>query len=173
MRPAAAVLVVVLLAACSGGKNAPHAASSPSPAAVSPTTPASTPRPTAAPLVVEKVPDGPDAFRQFSSPSKNIGCAMGHGYVRCDIYGHTWKLPPRPSDCDADWGSGTEVTTGDAAATVGICASDAAGGGPVMAYGHALRIGDLQCASYRLGVECVHIGTRHGFFLSRERVRVS
>lgn len=174
MRRASAVLAVLLLTpACSGGKNAPPAASSPSPAAASPTTPAGTPAPTAARLVVERVPDGPGAFRAFSSPSKNIGCEMDQGYVRCDIYEHNWKLAPRPGDCDADWGAGTELSTDDEAATVGVCASDAAGGGPVMAYGHALRIGDVQCASYPTGVECVHVGTEHGFFLSRERVRVS
>jgi hypothetical protein len=45
----------------------------------------------------------------FSSPSKNIGCALDRTAVRCDIRQRDWRPPPKPRSCELDWGFGLTV----------------------------------------------------------------
>ena len=42
----------------------------------------------------------------FSSPTKNIGCALDRTAVRCDIRQRNWRPPPKPPSCQLDWGFG-------------------------------------------------------------------
>jgi hypothetical protein len=111
------------------------------------------------------------AYTQFITPSDNIGCLISRMYVRCDIDEHHWRLPPKPADCDSDWGPGTIL---DARAHVGICASDSAHGGVtrVLAYGHALRLGRYRCDSSETGLRCKNLRTGHGFLISRARYKL-
>ena len=60
-------------------------------------------------------------------PTGNIACDLGGsdaavvGGVRCDIRDQTWVPPPKPADCELDWGGGLSLA--DGAATV-TCTSD-------------------------------------------------
>ena len=80
-----------------------------------------------------------------------------------------WDLPPRPTSCDTDWGPDVEVESSRTATF--RCASDAVpydfDGARRLAYEHAIRFGDMQCASSRSGVRCESLRTGHGCTVSR------
>jgi hypothetical protein len=104
------------------------------------------------------------------TPSRNIGCVMDEGFVRCDIGDADWTLPPRPAGCDLDWIHGVELGT---EVRVGICAGDTAMGGPdVLAYGTSVSRGDLRCESAQTGLTCRNGATGAGFRLSRAAVEL-
>ena len=88
-------LLLLVVTGCSSGT--PSA----TPTTLPPTVPASVGPTAKAALTVRIVKPGD--FTQFSSPTGNIGCALFENTARCDINQHTWKLPPRPADCDGDW----------------------------------------------------------------------
>src|SRR5829696_9110960 len=63
-------------------------------------------------------------LKQFQSPSHNVGCYVANGKsVRCDIREHTWPTPPKPSNCDVDYGQGVGLGSGEAGY---VCAGDTA-----------------------------------------------
>jgi hypothetical protein len=109
---------------------------------------------------------------QFQSPSHNIGCVLTKKFVRCDIREHTWPTPPKPADCDVDYGQGVAVDQHGRADYV--CAGDTAldPGSPVLDYGDRISKGNIRCASKTKGIRCVNLDTRDGFFLSRETVHL-
>jgi len=109
------------------------------------------------------------------TPTKNIGCAIteenGYPEARCDIADRRWTPPPKPASCNLDFGY-TVAVPARGKGRFG-CASDTAlGSGPVLPYGHGVRLGRFECVSQRSGVTCKNMDTRHGFFLSRETVRL-
>jgi hypothetical protein len=111
-------------------------------------------------------------FKFFQTPSGNIACAMGGGVVRCDILQHSFVAPPKPADCDVDWGNGVAVARkgpGDF-----VCAGDTvfAPENPVLGYGERQVKNRFRCTSKQKGVRCVNTKSRHGFFLSRDEVRL-
>jgi hypothetical protein len=125
------------------------------------------------------VTPSPGAFTlsDFQTPSHNVKCSLaqeadGKGWVRCDVYEHTWSFPPKPADCDLDWGSVATLANDGKPAKMGACVSDPAGGDTVLAYGHALRLGDLECRSAANGLTCVDVRRGHGFVVSRSSYRV-
>jgi Family of unknown function (DUF6636) len=109
----------------------------------------------------------------FQTPSHNIGCiylAPGQDspkpYLRCDIGGGLHPLPPRPKNCDLDWGYGFSMAgTGRARP---FCAGDTARipKARILAYGKTWRKGPFTCVSQRTGLRCTN-ASRRGFFLSR------
>jgi hypothetical protein len=102
---------------------------------------------------------------QFALPSGNIGCYIGDGSVRCDIGERQWEPPPPPQPCELDYGHGIEL---DAEGTRFVCAGDTVLGSPdVLAYGDHVQHGQIRCDSDTDGVRCQHLGTGHGFHLSR------
>jgi hypothetical protein len=106
------------------------------------------------------------ALSSFRTPSGNVGCQMGTGYVRCDIRKHSWKAPSKPKSCQLDFGQGVEVTrTGKGHF---VCAGDTAldPHAPVLAYGNDSHSGGIRCQSRRAGVTCTADKSHHGFFLS-------
>jgi hypothetical protein len=111
-------------------------------------------------------------FKFFQTPSGNIACAMGGGFVRCDIQEHSWTAPPKPSFCDVDWGGGLEVGRKDPADYV--CAGDTVFSpeNPVLQYGERQIKNRFRCTSKQKGVRCVNTKSGHGFFLSRDDVRL-
>lgn len=111
-------------------------------------------------------------FKFFQTPSGNIACAMGGGAVRCDILEHGWTAPPKPSWCDVDWGSGAQV--GRKGKGSFVCAGDTvfAPDNPVLSYGDRLTKNRFRCASKQKGVRCVNRRDKHGFFLSRQSVKL-
>jgi hypothetical protein len=110
-------------------------------------------------------------YKYFHSPSGNIGCALFKGGVRCDIREHSWPTPPKPADCDVDYGGGVGVGRHDPAGYV--CAGDTVlNAGDVLQYGDRISAGPIRCASKTKGMRCVNRDTKHGFFLSREVVHL-
>ena len=154
-----AVLVIGTLAACSSGGGGKQSAS---------TSTSGTAAPTTSRL------RGPDQqLGAFRAPSGNIGCELVATQVaRCDIRDHSWAPPPKPADCDLDWGFGLQVaTTGQAGF---VCAGDTAvdPASPVLTYGQRARQGSFVCESAETGVTCTNEATGRGFFLSRESYRI-
>lgn len=161
--------LLLLLAACSSGGG------SPDPTAAPTTTPPTTAAPTVAPSPSPSLRIATERGDvHFRTPTGNIGCYLvaDEGSVGCDIAEHTWRLPPRPTACDADWAATLSVArTGPA--EVGACRSDTALGGPrVLAYGTGVRSGGIECVSETRGVTCRSVGSGRGFFLSRASYRV-
>jgi hypothetical protein len=122
------------------------------------------------PATAARTDTGPDAFL---SPSRNIGCRVSTTSVRCDIKERDWQAPPKPADCNLDWGFALGVS-GQAAGQF-RCAGDTASGGvtTVLPYGSVSRRGPLECRSQEVGMECIHLDTGHGIFLSRDGYKLS
>ncbi|MEV6490605.1 DUF6636 domain-containing protein [Actinoplanes sp. NPDC051633] len=109
---------------------------------------------------------GPTTPRQFTLPSKNIGCMVTTESARCDIGEKTWKPPAKPADCRQAWGNAVTVTAQAATLT---CAGDTVmGSAEILAYGKAAQVGDFVCTSASAGVRCTHAPSGHGFTLARQ-----
>ena len=106
----------------------------------------------------------------FQSPSHNIGCYMDGHAVRCDIKERNWTPPPKPADCDVDWGQGVAVGRHGQAGYV--CAGDTAldPNHQVLEYGDKITRGRFKCKSKQSGMKCVNTRNKHGFVLSRDDV---
>ena len=114
---------------------------------------------------------GAGAFKGFESPSRNIGCVMYAQGARCDIIHHSWPLPKKPKSCEFDYGGSLFV--GVRGRGEYGCVSDSAFGvGSVLPYGESMRKGRFVCHSEEAGVRCLDRRNGHGFFLSRQRVRL-
>ena len=113
----------------------------------------------------------PLPLKSFGTPSHNIGCQLATKYARCDIKEHDWTPPPKPANCDVDWGGGLSVSEQRASV---VCAGDTAFdlNAPVLAYGSRARRGAIVCISREAGVTCRAPRTGHGFFLSRQAYRL-
>ena len=115
------------------------------------------------------------ATAYFETPSRNIACAWHSddgGSLRCEITSLLRPMPPRPADCDVDWGYG--ISMGRTGRANVLCAGDTVrrmGNVPILAYGTSWRRGAFRCTSARTGLRCTN-GSGHGFFLSRERWRI-
>jgi hypothetical protein len=107
----------------------------------------------------------------FTSPSGNVGCYIDSTAARCDISERDWAPPPRPADCEFDYGQGITLSTGGAPNFV--CAGDTAlGGGTPLAYGQSITAGTLRCDSAETGITCADSMTKHGFSIARERYQL-
>jgi hypothetical protein len=116
-------------------------------------------------------PSAAGAVEGFQSPSHNIGCVIAANGVRCDIAQHSWSPPPTPSSCPLDYGNG--INLGKHGRASFTCAGDTVLGiGPVLPYGQTERRGRYRCKSKFAGVLCVNRRNGHGFFLSRQKVRL-
>ncbi len=103
----------------------------------------------------------------FISPTGNVGCILDTDYARCDIVDREWNPPPRPADCEFDYGQGIGIAPGEKAAFV--CAGDTAlGGEKALAYGQSITRGQLRCDSSENGISCRDAGTGHGFSIARQ-----
>jgi hypothetical protein len=127
-------------------------------------------------LVAGVGPAAASSTASFQTPSKNIGCiyvtpfaATDKPYLRCDIGGGLHPLPPRPRNCDLDWGYGYTLVGANGRARP-FCAGDTARDprAPILQYGRRWRKGPFTCLSRAIGLRCTARGG-HGFFLSRER----
>jgi len=120
----------------------------------------------------DPVPD-PGVVRNyefFSSPTGNIGCAMSDDGVRCDVRQASWTPPPKPANCELDWGQGVSVETGEAGY---VCAGDTTlGGTSTLQYGESSKVGDYVCESSEAGMKCENTSTGHGFDVSRGAVEL-
>ncbi len=138
-------------------------------------------------------------YTVFSTPSGNIICGGGTGDIgwnlRCDVNQHSWRLPPKPADCEFDWGHGAYLAKGRAGLT---CVSDTVAGSDLvgmegtwwngkpgsqvvstergkvvaLAYGASMRFGPITCLSQSDGLHCTDTTTGAGFDISREAYRL-
>jgi hypothetical protein len=97
----------------------------------------------------------------FRSPSGNIFCQADKadtGYVlRCDVMKISNKPPPRPKDCDLDWGRAFEIAD-NAEKAARLCYGDTVANEalPLLAYGAAWQRHGFSCKSEQSGVRCVN-----------------
>lgn len=161
---------VLLLTACADDPETVVESAEPTPSAGAssePTTPAGTPSadPSASPTSSDDY-----QLAHFVTPTGNIRCSLGSGPegdgVRCDIRDKQWESPPKAADCEFDWGYSlylTEEQSGFA------CVSDAIDPVEPLPYGETEALGRVECTSRQTGVRCEHLGSGHGFELSRAR----
>ncbi len=103
----------------------------------------------------------------FASPTGNIGCAIEPSSVRCDIGDRDWSPPPKPADCQGDYGQGIQLSAG--AQPAFVCAGDSTlGGGEPLPYGQSIAAGLLRCESAATGMTCTDTETGRGFTLAKE-----
>jgi hypothetical protein len=129
-------------------------------------TPASAAPSAATPSVVIATVSG-DTPSFFITPSKNIGCSMTTSGARCDIGDRSWSAPPKPASCKLDYGNGVSVSASGATVS---CAGDTVLNVTtnVLAYGHGISNGQVECVSQSTGVRCEYLATGHGFTLAKE-----
>jgi hypothetical protein len=117
--------------------------------------------------------DRPTGFR---SPSGNIHCQAfkldDGASLRCDIRAMSNRPPPRPKNCDLEYGQAFEVTDKRVVAQR-ICHGDSVMDSslPPLGYGATWQRYGFTCKSEPAGVTCSH-ATGHGFELSRGKQRV-
>ena len=107
----------------------------------------------------------------FVSPTGNVSCMIDADWARCDILDNDWSPPPRPADCEFDYGQGISLAPGEQAEFV--CAGDTAfGPDEVLPYGDSITAGVLRCESAKSGITCRDVQTGHGFSISLEAYRL-
>jgi hypothetical protein len=110
----------------------------------------------------------------FSTPSQNIDCVYQEDErdvpsLRCQTKFVLKPLPPKPADCDLDWGGGLRLANSGRVSVV--CAGDTvAGDYSTLDYGRVWEKNGLRCVARRLGLTCKSRNGK-GFFLSRESWR--
>lgn len=180
MRLPAALLALLLAAACSGSADtaAPRPTSplTRGPAASGPPSSPGTALPSASAsagsdgVALQQVPKG---YRGgFTSPTSNISCDLDESFVVCSVRDHPWKQMPVEEGCrPGQWETVVTLSTTSTAALRGQCYRP--DGGPVLAYGTGFALGKLRCAMQRSGLECLLTGTDQGFFVSRSDYRLT
>jgi hypothetical protein len=187
---AAATAALVLASAACSGDTGGSAAGTASPGASVATTTAGSPTsatggtsPTggtssAAQAATSYADAAAPADGQFASSSRNIGCRMTTSLVYCFIFTKNWANPARPASCEGDvYGQELGVSTSGRAETrcdgqpqldLDMSAAKVSDRVPVLAYGHAYRLGDFRCSSDQTLVRCENTATQHGFTLAKE-----
>lgn len=130
----------------------------------------------------------------FVDPEGRIVCMLGDVGARCDYFAEdqVWQAP-RPGNCDLDVGSSLSVdrTAGTSCVGDSIVGKATLGAGldswrkpgdptvswdgrtlVALPYGSTLLVGTFRCDSATAGVTCQNVSTGHGFFMSRESIRI-
>ena len=155
------------LTAC-GGSPAPQPTTTSSAASIA-SARSSEPTPSTAPQPLDREVS---SYTGFISPTGNVSCAIDVDLARCDIIDHDWEPPPRPADCEFDYGHGLQIVAGEPASFV--CAGDTTfGAEDVLAYGEAITAGSLRCESQKSGITCRDAESDHSFTISLEAYRLS
>jgi hypothetical protein len=163
------VVVVIALGGCDSSSDRRSESSAQATGQTTPSAPQAIPDKEIAPRPVDR-----EVYKltHFTSPSGNIGCVIDTGGVRCDIAERNWSPPPRPADCNLDYGHGISIGAGKPARVV--CAGDTTigSGGEPLAYGDAIAAGPMRCESAQSGITCRDVESGHGFSISREAYRL-
>lgn len=112
----------------------------------------------------------------FKSPSGNIFCIASRDNfggkttvsLSCELNESSAKLPPKPSDCELDWGKRFYVEARGKA--IRGCHGDTIQNPtfPVLPYGEVWQVGGFRCDASVVRLRCVNLD-RHGFELSKAR----
>ena len=107
----------------------------------------------------------------FQLPSRNIHCALTQRELFCEVLAFTFTPPPRPRNCDANWGNA--VMLGSRGPARLVCHGDPGdiSGYRVLAYGLAWQGPGMNCTAAQSGLRCVNAEGR-GFEMARARVRI-
>ncbi len=107
----------------------------------------------------------------FHTPTNNIHCVVYDQNLRCDLLQNDAKLPPRPKDCDLDWGNMFAMNVTGTAGR--ICAGDTAQAetSPTLNYGRTWNYQGFQCRSEANGLTCTN-KSNHGWFIKRAEQRL-
>ena len=107
----------------------------------------------------------------FSTPSGNISCYLAAGDAWCSAKDKPWKQLPVSDECRNErskWDTTLQLSADMPRPSFrGDCYPIIDANGPALAYGHALQDGRTRCAVTTEGVDCLIVGTRKGFFISR------
>jgi len=107
----------------------------------------------------------------FVSPTANVSCMIDADWARYDIIDRDWAPPPRPADCEFDYGQGISLAPGGPAEFA--CAGDTAlGADEALPYGESITSGPLRCDSAESGITCRDAQSGHGFSISRQAYRL-
>jgi hypothetical protein len=92
----------------------------------------------------------------FKTPTGNIFCSMQDKSLRCDILKSSAKLPPKPKDCNLDWGNAFYLEIrgkGERA-----CHGDTIVGPsyPILNYGKTWTKNGFTCISRTTGLTCTN-----------------
>jgi hypothetical protein len=93
----------------------------------------------------------------FKTPSGNIYCLVEENdNLRCELSQNTAKLPPKPKDCDLDWGNSFVMDLKGKASR--LCHGDTIANSnyPVLAYGKTWRSQGFSCLSKASGLTCTN-----------------
>jgi hypothetical protein len=118
--------------------------------------------------------DDRNAMRGFKTPSGNIHCQIqdwdSPSYLRCDILKTEGRVPPKPRDCEFDWGQAFSV---DQRRAQRMCYSDTVMDESLqtLPYGSTWRRAGFTCVSEPSGLSCSNRFGR-GFQLSRSAQRL-
>lgn len=114
-----------------------------------------------------------DELGAFQTPSGNIHCAAyadgaNRAELRCDLVQNTARIPPRPADCELDWGDAFGMNNRGQAER--ICHGDTVQNpkNPVLQYGKRWSAGGFRCDATQSRLRCVNTD-RHGWELSRSK----
>lgn len=100
----------------------------------------------------------------FQSPSGNITCGIQDGTVVCQI--NKYDYTPPKHDCGpSGWGFNFQLKPTKSAFL--FCAGDVESGGPALAYGKQIVVGDVRCVSRQDGITCENTASGYGFRLAR------
>jgi hypothetical protein len=112
----------------------------------------------------------------FKSPSGNIFCIATRDNFQgkttvslsCELNQSSAKLPPKPSDCDLDWGKRFYMESRGKA--IRGCHGDTIQNPtlPVLTYGKLWQVGGFRCDATVVRVRCINLDKR-GFELSKAR----
>lgn len=148
-------------------------AKSPAPTTSPPTTsesPSASPSSSAGPRREPRhLPNVAGAFPTFLTPSRNIGCAISRGSVRCDIGQHVYREPKKPAGCHGDYGQSIAVARTGIASFVCVTDTVISRRAPILAYSTSTVVGDFGCTSRQSGIQCYYLPSKHGFWMSQER----
>lgn len=102
----------------------------------------------------------------FQLPSGNIFCEVEDNAIRCDLVTFTFAKPPRPAECETDWGHAYSVGARGGARV--LCAGDTVvnRGARVLRHGARWDGVGVTCYSERTGLKCINADGR-GFEISR------
>ena len=107
----------------------------------------------------------------FQTVDHKVGCYMDGDGVRCDVRKPKYDIPPKPADCEFDWGGGVIVTRhGPAAHT---CVSDTTldREHPELDVGEKVKAGRFKCKALDVAtLKCRNKKNKYGFVVSRYEV---
>jgi hypothetical protein len=116
----------------------------------------------------------------FKTPSGNIHCRLQGSqnenratpHLRCDILAINGPLPPKPRNCDGNWGQAFSIVH-DAQRVQTMCSTDAVTDDlmQTLPYGATWQQAGFNCISKPSGLTCTN-RSGHGFALSRAAQKI-